>query len=97
MENGGYTWAKYGFRMQKDSAFKYAQNEIKSHRDEAQRIVSDYFKKNPTSHRFPMYMLARQPWGREAMAGTSWLGTINLSNPVERRDFYDYVGYKAKR
>ena len=94
LDNGGYTWAKYGFRVTRHEAEGYAKWRIRSHEADAQRIVADYFEKNPHATKFPMNLLARQPWGKEAMSKTHWEGTLDLTDPEQKRDFYDYIGYK---
>ena len=97
LQNGGYTWGKYGFRTTRRDVEYYVDSEIKrKYRPQARAIVDKYFKEHPTSNRFPMHLLARQPWGKEAMTGTSWSGNIDLTNPQEKSDFYNYIGYKKK-
>ena len=92
-QNGGYTWAKYGFRVSYNE-IKYYPREMKSHKEEAQKIINDFYATHPRTERFPIKILADKPWGKEAMSGSTWFGDLDLTNPTERADFCSYIGYK---
>lgn len=95
LENGGYTWARYGFRVSKDEA-KTLRSEARSHKADIDKVVKDYFDAHPHATRFPMNILASKPWAKEALSGATWVGSINLKDKQEKDDFYNYVGYKKR-
>ena len=93
LNNGGYTWAQYGFRVSWDEASAYKRR-VKSHKEDVARIIDVFYKDHPVTARFPMKLLSSQTWGKEVMSGTSWTGSLDLTNKEEKNDFYTYVGYK---
>ena len=95
LENGGYTWAQYGFRVERyETSWVIAQMSEK-YSSRAQEIVNNFYETHPTSDKFPMYLISRKEWGKAALSGLNWEGDIDLTDPVQRKDFYDYCGYKG--
>lgn len=88
---GGYTWARYGFNaVSKREAMSAAYGQ------EAWDFIEDYYKKNGLSEDkpFPMYLLTEQPWGKRALLGSFWEGTLNLNDPTQVARFEKYLGLR---
>ncbi len=88
---GGYTWARYGFNaISKREAMSAAYGQ------EAWDFIEDYYKKNGLSEDkpFPMYLLTEQPWGKRALLGSFWSGTLNLNDPTQVARFEKYLGLR---
>lgn len=88
---GGYTWARYGFNaISKREAMSAAYGQ------EAWDFIEDYYKKNGLSEDkpFPMYLLTEQPWGKRALLGSFWSGTLNLNDPTQIARFEKYLGLR---
>lgn len=89
---GGYTWARYGF----NATDKHEALEAVWKTPEAQQFIEDYYSKNGLSEDkpFPMYLLTEQPWGKNALLGSFWEGTLNLKDPTQRARFEKYLGLR---
>lgn len=88
---GGYTWARYGFNaVSKREAMSAAYGQ------EAWDFIEDYYNKNGLSEDkpFPMYLLTEQPWGKRALLGSFWEGTLNLNDPTQVARFEKYLGLR---
>ena len=94
---GGYTWGRYGFNVNggRDFATDFVARQVKGgHREEAIKIVDNFYKTHDVSTSFPMNDIAKQPRGKEALLGTSWDGHINLKDPVSSKQFRTYIQKK---
>ncbi len=88
---GGYTWARYGFNaVNKREAMSAAYGQ------EAWDFIDDYYKKNGLSEDkpFPMFLLTEQPWGKRALLGSFWEGSLNLKDPTQVARFEKYLGLR---
>ncbi len=95
LDNGGYTWAQYGFRITRFSVphlIDYQMHE--KYQPQARALVKDYFEAHPDAKFFPMRIMSSQPWGKEALTGTSWYGYLDFTDSEQKKDFTDYIGYK---
>lgn len=100
---GGYAWGRYGFSIPK-SALRLetlgdthsglfvtgGKYEKKLLRD----LTNEYFANNPTSTSLPMNVIANHPEGKNILLGSDWEGFMDLTNPVQRQLFEDYLKYK---
>lgn len=96
---GGYAWAKYGFQannMQEILDAISMGNGSSDTKVKAQNFVRNYYQKNKlqASEPFPTKLLAEQPWGKEALMGSYWSGTIDLENEVQKSVFEHYLGLR---
>lgn len=91
---GGYCWAKYGFKAKNHfnavSCFEGLSDDLL---EKALNFIDDYYKTNnlPHSAPFPMKLLAQQPWGKDALLNSSWIGILDLSDRAEREFFEKYM------
>ena len=102
LENGGHTWAQYGFHVSKNQADWLAEElPIGSIKQRAITIIDNYYYTHDKNSKFPMYLLSsdgvingKARGKKSALAGKTWSGTIDLTDPAQKKYFYDYVGYK---
>lgn len=90
---GGYTWARYGFCVEKRECAISAVQFSKLTNKQKQRIVAlidKHFNDSPDKP-FPMNTIARLPYGREALLGGYWNGMLDLTDPVQRKRFEHYL------
>lgn len=99
---GGYVWAQYGFSFW--NKHQSIQSYIKERfyydvnlRDDALKIVDEYFTQNPKSTTFPMNRLSKDQRFKKGFMNSHWYGEIDLkNNKVQKQVFEDYL-YKAKK
>lgn len=95
---GGYTWCRYGFCTKQkevsDLLFRIKKRHPKNYSEWQQmtKIVSDYYDKHDSSALFPMNLLTDVPNAKKILAGESWVGILDLTNPVQRKVFEKYLG-----
>lgn len=95
LDVGGYTWAKYGFSAD-SKAFAISAIEkcgIPDVVDAAKSLIDEYYSKNglKDSAPFPMRIIAEQPWGKKALLGSAWEGTLDFSNKEQMAYFEKYL------
>lgn len=96
---GGFVWGKYGYYAERETAENLIGEASRSvrisnrEREDAERIISGYFRKNPSEDTFPMYLIAREEYGERLLTGTNWNGTIDFDKPAHLTYFLDYIGY----
>lgn len=91
---GGYTWGRYGFAVEsRYQAERFLQGAVNNAalRNEGQKAIIAWYKKNPDSAPFPMNLFADIPGFKQWMLGTDWKGTLHLKNPLMRKRFEDYL------
>lgn len=94
LDNGGYTWAQYGFRTSRREVSNLILNQIpRQYINNATKIVQDYYKKHDQSEMFPMHLISSQPWGKDALTGTYWSGKIDFNDDEQKDYFTNYIGY----
>ena len=95
--NGGYTWARFGFVASKGEASS-AVGKIKDAnlQEKADGILTRFYGTHSDTTKFPMHLIADQSWGRAALSGTKWRGEIDLTNPTQRQRYEDYIKGKIK-
>lgn len=90
--NGGYTWARFGFVASRGEAIgAIGRISDANLQDKADRILERFYKTHSHDTKFPMHLIADQSWGRAALSGTKWRGEIDLSNSSQRKRYVDYI------
>lgn len=97
-KNGGYTWARYGFRAK----YGEANSAIGRIRDDelyekAQKILDDFYESHEKTELFPMHLIADQPWGKQALCGTKWWGEIDLTDAAQKSWYEKYIGFERRK
>ena len=96
LDVGGYTWTKYGFNANgKNHALAAIRKcEDKEVKKEATKFIEDYYKQHGLKEwePFPMHLLATQPYGKKALLGGAWSGTLDLSDAKQVAVFEKYIG-----
>ena len=91
-KNGGYTWSRYGFRVSSSEAQSVIDRiSNPEYRKEAQAIYDSFYRKHYEEVKFPMQLLGDKPWGREALSGTKWYGSIDLTDEPQRKRYERYI------
>ena len=91
---GGYTWAKYGFRCQGKSGVERAINWQKLTEEQAtslHTLIDEWFAEDE-ERVFPMKKIADLTYGKNALLGQDWYGTLDLRDKAQRMVFEKYLG-----
>jgi hypothetical protein len=94
---GGYTWAKYGFKVEQrkdiEDLLDYRINAISpSEMQEARKIVEDFYTTNSDTTPFPMNLLTGYEWSVDLLKGASWYGIIDLNDKNQKKVLEKYLG-----
>lgn len=97
MEIGGYTWGRYGFKMDEYKIREFVENTFKDVdiRKEVKNFVSDYFHVNPNAQSFPMDIICQEKY-KKHLIGSEWYGSIDLKEDLQRTVFERYMNYKKQ-
>lgn len=91
-KNGGYTWARYGFRAKyREASSAINLIEDKTLQQKAESIFEKFYETHEKSELFPMNMIAEKEWGRKALSGTKWWGEIDMLDATQRKNYVDYI------
>ena len=98
-ENGGYAWARMGFRATDQRQVKKILDDarvnpkIGKEQYEAMKALYDayYLDPNRDFRGFFIYEWSILICGREALMGSDWIGEFDLSDPSELVNFKNYV------
>lgn len=91
---GGYTWAKYGFRCQGKSGVERAinwQNLTEEQATSLHTLIDEWFAEDE-ERVFPMKKIADLTYGKNALLGQAWYGTLDLRDKAQRMVFEKYLG-----
>lgn len=92
---GGYTWARYGFQAESRNDVKYA---IKwgalnpTQKGYIEKMIDDWYSTRPDDSPFPIKKIADLTYGRTALLGQDWMGTLDLRDAAQRAVFEKYLG-----
>lgn len=92
---GGYTWARYGFQADSRNDVKYAVNWSELNPTQSkhiQQMIDDWYATRPEDSPFPIKKIADLTYGRTALLGRDWFGTIDLRDSAQREVFEKYLG-----
>ncbi len=98
LDVGGYTWCRYGFCAEESEVsevlwrVKHYNKEFYSEWQQMTKIVSDFYDRHDSDTLFPMNLLTDVPNAKKILAGASWYGELELTNPVQRKVFEKYLG-----
>lgn len=94
-ENGGYTWARYGFRASRGEASSVI-GRIKDDvlAEKAEAIFDEFYSSHPYSTKFPMHLISDKPWGKDALKGSKWFGELDLSDKEQKNRYVSYIRRK---
>lgn len=89
---GGYAWARYGFgfRDQADRRMIYSRAVQKLTASEMAGF-KPFWEAIKDEAVFPMQAVAKSPWGKKILLGSDWYGLIELTDPLQRKLFEDYL------
>lgn len=92
MQNGAYTWARYGFAVDNPTLAKFAVDNrkaklTKSEYEDAVQTISQYGESEP----FPMWKLAEKPYGKKLLVGNEWMGFVDLTNKEQMEYLHNYI------
>lgn len=91
---GGYTWARFGFKTEHSETSQIVSTmKSKTYAKRAQAIIDNFYKTHDTHEGFPVNLIASQPWGKKALAGTDWLGYVDMHD----KEQLDYMKRYASR
>ncbi len=98
LDVGGYTWGRYGFCVRgKQTAKSYIDGlslDIKNPQlfRQAQDAIEMYYAGGRRlDDAFPMNIFSDMAGMKKYMLGSDWYGYIDLTNPVQRQRFEDYL------
>jgi len=96
LEDGGYVWAKAGFKAtnyeEVNLILEVAKDKLKG--DDLSDVVdihTHYYQEEPKGNKFPMEQWARLDCMKDILRGSDWHGQIDLTNPNEKANFKNYV------
>lgn len=92
---GGYTWARYGFQANSRSDVQYAINWNQlnpTQQGYIRKMIEDWYSTRPDDSPFPIKKIADLTYGRTALLGRDWFGTIDLRDASQREVFERYLG-----
>lgn len=89
---GGYAWAKYGFEPAKgstiyDDAKKAVRKKYGANSPEELDLTNIIASNNESK----LHKIANTKYGKDALLGSDWEGSLNLKNKVQRKIFEDYL------
>ena len=97
MDVGGYTWTRYGFATDKDTALQYAiefQQKMKSR--EMWLKFKEFYNTHDEKKTFPMNLFSEVEGAKEFFSGRKWKGVLDLRNAEQTRVFEEYIGVNNK-
>ena len=94
---GGYTWGKYGFSLDGglDAVLEFTQNYLYEAGDEYIKVlqaIDDFYAVHAKNVNFPMNLMASIPEVKPLLLGSDWIGSLDLTNAVQRSIFENYMG-----
>lgn len=94
--DGGLIWAKNFFtadnKDEVEEILTKAKNELPNPQFLAiRRIFDNYYSKNPSGTAFPIQKWAELPFMENILRGSSWKGSIDLTNSEQFSNFIAYV------
>lgn len=99
IDQGGYTWAKYGFTFWQGKKFllsliKSSAKDKKIDCKEAVEIINKWYEKNRETDPFPMNLLTGYEWSKLLLRDIGWGGKLNTDDIVQMNIFKDYLTSK---
>ena len=96
LSNGGYTWAKHGFRatekIDMDIILKNAKHQLKpTEFTVVEKIYLGYYAKYPNGKSFPINAWATLDFMKPILIGSVWNGELNLKNKRHLNKYSEYV------
>lgn len=90
---GGYTWAKYGFEPVGDaeSLYRECRQNVAAYHGENSAEYKDLMTILNSDDPTKLNKIANTKYGKKALLGSDWYGTINLKNNTQRKIFEDYL------
>lgn len=101
LDVGGYTWAKYGFAVDRATAKDFAKmfaSRFAYHPDALEKKIKEFYKTHDKTEHIPMQLLADAAGSRakDFLLGTGWEGTLDLHNPEQVAIWEEYLGLRKK-
>lgn len=99
IDQGGYTWARYGFTFWQGKKFllsliKSSAKDKKIDCKEAVEIINKWYEKNRETDPFPMNLLTGYEWSKLLLRDIGWGGKLNTDDIVQMNIFKDYLTSK---
>jgi hypothetical protein len=96
LSDGGYTWAKYGFRAIDREEMTVILHKARTVLDtkefrDCEKIFYGYYTKNPTGKSFPINLWAAFDFMKPVLRESVWHGELDLKNELHLNKFREYV------
>ena len=96
LNDGGYTWAKYGFaaidKKEVETILNVAKYRLSNSDFQVVKKIYDfYYTKTPNGKSFPIDLWASLEYMKLILRGSDWHGELDLKNKKQFRNFMNYV------
>lgn len=92
---GGYAWGRYGFNAKSKYAISDIINKAKRSLDVTElKELNEWADRCRDSGVWNMRELTNYKWAKNLMLGTQWGGYLDLTNPIQKQIFTDYLNGK---